>query len=127
MANFTKLAATAKRLIDANGRDVSVIKYGNASQDSDKPWRGQSEYAEATVPGKAVFVPMSSLRSTTSENEEGVLREKEFALFAANNDGGHELETFNIIEDDGVVWKIVKTELLAPADTRLLYMFEVIR
>jgi hypothetical protein len=122
VADFIKLALTAKRLIDANGRQVTLIKYGNAPQDQDKPWRGRSEYHEAEVVGYAAFVPSSSIKNANS-----VKREVSFALFAADDDGGHELETFDAIDDDGIIWKIIRTELIAPASTRVLYKFEVTR
>lgn len=127
MADFAKLALTAQRLIAANGRLVTLVKYGSDSQDQDKPWRGRSEYHEAEVIGYAAFVPGSLTRATVAENEDGVLREKDYALFAAEDDQGYELESFDAIEDDGVLWKIVSCELINPASKRVLYQFEVKR
>ena len=127
MADFDKLALTAQRLIAANGRQVTIIKYGNAPEDSDKPWRGRNEYREAEVVGYAAFVPRTPKLATVASNMDGVLREGDYALFAAEDDGGYELETFNAIEDDGVLWKIVSCELINPASKRVLYQFEVKR
>lgn len=127
MANFDKLALTAQRLIAANGRSVTIVKYGKASNDQDKAWRGQNEYHEAEVPGTAAFVPKTQLVTTSAENVDGVVRESEYALFAAEDDGGHDLRQFNVIEDGGEVWRIVHVELLQPADKKILYMFEVKR
>jgi hypothetical protein len=126
VVDFTKSAATAKRLIDANGRTVTVAKRGNNPQDSDKPWRGQADYDIATVSGKAVFVNSSDLGYSVLD-EDNVKRSVKVALFAASNDGGEELETFDEIRDGNVKWQITKAELLAPADTRVLYAFEVER
>lgn len=122
MADFVKLAATAQRLIAANGRPVTIVKFGSTSADDSKPWRGRREYHEAEVAGRGVFVPESVVN-----NPDGVKRENEFLLFAANDDGGHELETFDAIEDGGRTWKIVQATLLEPGSTRLLYEFEVAR
>lgn len=126
MADFTKLATTAKRLIEKNGRSVVVVKRGKQPQDTDQPWRGQTNFPEAEVSGLAVFVDSSDLGYTVMD-EENVKRSVKVALFAAANDGSNNLETFDEIRDGDVKWQISKAEVLAPADTRLLYMFEVKR
>lgn len=126
MADFAKLAAAAQRLINANGRTVVVAKLGSTPQDTDQPWRGQSDYGATLVTGKAVFVSERDLGYTVRD-EDNVRRPDKVALFAAADDGGHELETFDEIRDGSVVWRIMKVGVLAPADTRLIYMFEVTR
>lgn len=126
MVDFLRLAATAQRLIDENGRIVMVIKSGKNPQDSDKPWRGQATYNEASVSGKAVFVNSSDLGYTVRD-EQNVKRSVKVALFAAQSDGDYDLESFDVIEDGDVKWRIVQAQVLAPASTRILYMFEVAR
>ena len=127
MANFVGLAATAKRLIDANGRTITVIKWGSASRDADKPHRGRREYRAAEVSGAGVFVPRTLSLASRAEDVEGVTRKGDYFYFAADNDDGELLETFDAIEDGGAIWKILSVELLAPADTRVLYQIEVAR
>lgn len=129
MADF---AAIARRLIDKKGRTVTLVRHGSTPSDPNKPWRGISTPTDAEITGKAVFVPRTLLATTFAENVDGVLSEGEYALFAASNDTvdgvAYKLETFNVMQDhNGVEWKIVRTELIAPADTRILYMFEVRR
>lgn len=60
--NYTKLAATALRLIRDNGRNVQFRKFSRVAQDSNKPWRSDNPSAvsddtqfEVTV--KAVVTP----------------------------------------------------------------------
>jgi len=127
VADFDKLALTAQRLIEANGRAVTVIKFGTDSQDQDKPWRGQNEYREAEVPGAMAFIPKTQVLTTRAENVDGVVRETQYSLFAAENDGDHDLEHFNVIEDGDTLWRIVSVELISPADKRVMYIFEVKR
>jgi hypothetical protein len=122
-----KLAATAKRLIDANGRDVTVVKFGSTPADSEKPWRGQKVPHETEVTGKAAFVPKTQIITTYAEIQEEVRREGEYALFAADDDGGYDLRSFDAIVDRGQQWRILKTEVIQPADTKILYLFEVSR
>jgi hypothetical protein len=127
VADFVKLAATAQRLITANGRQVTIAKFGSSPADDSKPWRGRREYHEAEVTGYAAFVPGSMLRSMIARDDQGVLREGEYALFAADDDDGYDLRDFDAIEDGGKTWKIKSVELIAPASTRVLYMIEVER
>lgn len=128
MADLAKAAQTAKRLIEANGRQVTLVKYGNAPQDQDKPWRGRKEYREAEVAAYAAFVPRTMLKATIATNEQGVIREANYALVSAADDGGYELEHFNaMIDVDGTEWKLVGCELINPGSARVLYQFEVKR
>lgn len=126
MADFVALAATAKRLIDANGRTVTVTKQGSTPGDPTQPWRGQSTPVVSEVTGKAVFVDPSTL-GALFQNVDNVKRGEQIALFAASNDGGYSLETFDTLTDGTAVWKVEETKLLAPASTRLLYMLRVSR
>ncbi len=126
MADFVALAATAERLIEANGRSVTVTKQGATAADPNKPWRTTPTPVAGSVTGLAVFVAPSSLGYVV-ENVDNVKRAEQVALFAANNDGGSTLEDFDVIIDGGTTWKILRAEVLQPASTRLLYMFEVSR
>ena len=126
MADFVKLAKTAKRLIEANGRQVSVLKQAAVPADPAKPWRGQNTAPVATVSGKAVFVSPGDL-GIVQQNLDNVKRADMVALFAAANDAGQTLEKFDLIQDGTVLWKILRAELLQPATKKMLYMFEVAR
>jgi hypothetical protein len=62
MADYVRLAATAKRLVESNGRPVSFVRLQDAPADPDKPWRGAADPRTppaATVAGAAVAVPPS--------------------------------------------------------------------
>lgn len=126
MADHAKFAATAKRLIDKHGRSVTVVKRGKQPSDSNKPWRSQAAPVTDEVTGIAVFVNSSDLGYMVRD-EENTKRSVKVALFAADDDGGNNLETFDEIRDGSVKWQISKAEVLFPADTRILYMFEVAR
>jgi len=126
LADFVKLAATAKRLVDKNGRTATLIKQGNTPTDPTKPWRGLSTTPVASVTGKVCFVSPSDL-GLVQENLDNVKRTEKVALFAANNDQGKLLEGFDLIRDGATDWKILRSELLQPATKKLLYMFEVAR
>lgn len=124
MVDFVKLAKTAKRLIEENGRTITVQKQGPA--DVTQPWREATTPTLTTVTGKAAFVDTGSLGAFWV-NADNVKRSEKVALFAANNDGGNSLEDFDQIVDGSTTWKIDRTEVLQPADIRLIYMFGVSR
>jgi len=128
VVDYAALATIAETLIEANGRSVTVNKLGVTPGDAGKPWRGQSAPVQATVTGAAVFVTMSDAEfGLLVQNTDNVMRAEEVALFAANNDESNALEEFDQIVDGSATWKILRTQLLRPGSTRLLYMFEVAR
>lgn len=132
MVEYARLADTAQRLINENGRSVTLLKLSRADDDTNKPWRGSTtarSAPEASVTGKAVFVPLSGADDLgfIVDQSSGIKRGSEVALFAANDDGGNDLSLFDEIQDKGGSWKILNTQLLHPADQKILYFFEVER
>jgi hypothetical protein len=121
VANFTKLAATALRLINANGRTVTIVHQGNTPTDPTKPWRGEDTTVRASVTGTGVFTSLEAL------NPDNTKREGQMLLFAASADESNDLEEFDQVVDGARYWKIVRAEVIGPADTRVLYKFEVSR
>ena len=130
MANFIKLAATVKRLIDKNGRTVTITKQGKTPTVAAQPWRGQSANPTVldTVSGKAVFVSTEpgSLGAQWM-NRDNTKRSDQVAFFSATDAGTVALETYDTITDAGSQWKIVRAQRLKPGDTSLLFVFEVDR
>lgn len=122
MADCVALAAVAKRLIDANGRSVTLIKHGSNPQNTEQPWRGQADYPVAQVTGIAAFVP-----ATQVDSKLGWKQGADYFLFPASDDGGHLLEFFDELVDGNVHWRIVHADVVGPGATRVLYMIEVAR
>ena len=130
MADFTKLAATAKRLIDANGRSITLTRQGVTEGDPTKPWRTVSSPVAEEVTGAGVFVTTEPGKLGAQWfNTDNLKRGDQVVFFAALNDGGKSLEEFDTVTDslDGTVWKIINAQLLSPATTKLLYQFQVRR
>lgn len=127
MVDFVALAAIAERLITENGRAVTVVKLNQGSDDTAKPWRGVADPRAtpvATVTGNGVFVELSSLSELGIQASDDKRVEK-VVMFAANDDDGNNLLTFDELIDDTERWKIVASQVLQPADTKILYFFEV--
>lgn len=131
MPNYTKLALTAQRLIESSGRDVTIVKLDQGSDDANKDWRGKAgprETPEASVNAKGVFVPLSSSVFLGIENlVPDERRGNQVCLVAANADPSKDLTTFDEINDGGSIWRIVQAQVLKPGDVSLLYAFEVKR
>lgn len=125
MANFTKLAATAKRLINKNGREVSIVKLNTTPADPARPWRGPNNprTGGATVVAKAAFVPLGG--SNLGITFQDAAPDSEVMLFAADDDEGNFLENFDEVIDGTARWAIGQVQVLQPADKRLLYFFLV--
>lgn len=127
MADFVALAALAKRLIDANGRTVTIVKNGTTPQDTEQPWRGLSDYQTASVTGIGAFVPSTQLKTWEVSTVDNTKRASNYVLFPASDDRGHLLEFFDELLDGDTRWKITSVEVLGPAGTRVLYMIKVSR
>jgi hypothetical protein len=128
VANFVALAATAKRLIDANGRAISIVRLSQVVSDPAKPWRGPAAprgAAATTVPGRGAFVVLGGSGLGIKFKQD--LPDSEVCLFPASDDAGQLLEDFDEIIDGPNRWKIVECQVLQPADTRLIYFFQVAR
>lgn len=126
--NYTSILATAQRLINANGRTVSVIRLSRALDDAGKPWRGTANprtTPDATQSLKGVFVSAGSATDLgfLTEVPETIALEHKFMITAAVT--GVELEDYDEVVDDSKYYKIVRCQKLQPGDTALLYFFEL--
>lgn len=117
MANYPKLAQTAKRLIEKNGREVTLRREGTAPSDPAKPWRGGAATVEE-VTLRAVILDYSIEESTSDHVKRGDKR----AYVAQESATGVNLLEFNrLVESNGETWNIVRAEQLVPADVSLMY------
>jgi len=123
MVDYVSLAAVAKRLIDANGRDLTIRKKDRVPADSNKPWRAGGTSDTDVGPLKGVLVPYES------KDVDGTLvrREDKRALIAANDTNPDLIEQFDSVVDGSDVWRIVSVETLNPGDVRLIYTLQLRR
>lgn len=128
MADYVKLAATATRLIKANGRLITLQKLSATPADATKPWNGPAAptvAVQVTNVG-AVFVPPGgSGLGRSVVDDELIKRCDQIALVAPVEEG---LETMSrILDTDGQTWKIEWVQVLKPAAKTLLYVIGVKR
>lgn len=127
MVNFVSLAATAKRLIEANGRSVTLVQKSTTPGDASMPWRGPDE--DATPPTETAVIGV--FLSATSETELGemlalidaglVQRGNKFLMVAADSLGTLDIKAQASVVDGSQVWKVQEVATLQPGATPLLH------
>lgn len=125
--NYTRVQATALRLIAGAGRTITVVKYSTA-EEAGKPWRtpaGARQAHEDSVDVVAVSVPVSSATRMGffAQQEDLVKTVQQTWLIGGDVD----LDGFNGVEVDGVPYKIRLLDRLKPADVTLMYVLGVSR
>ena len=139
MANFTKAAATAKRLVEANGRRVELFRSNRTPDDTTKPWRGTSEQPHVSEGGAGfpvvmAFVPASGggfgklLRDLAGSLQ--VTFEQMGLLASDSIPSGYtfqDVEQADRVRDGDDIWRIVVREHLRPASKSVLFMVGLAR
>lgn len=122
--DYAQSAATALRLIESFGREVTLVRRSTA--EASNPWEGNTGGEdERTVTG--VFVSdsglglevVSRLRRSPRSGEA-----RSSVLIAASDSGfeaGDSPSLFDELKDGGDVWGISLADVLGPGDTRILY------
>ena len=127
MVNFVSLAATAERLIEANGRSMQLTKRGGTTPlDPAEPWRGD------TTTGDTVFSVIAVEVEFENEDFDGTLvrRGDKKMLVAANSvddasSGAVDIEEFDEVLDGAKIWRIEQVNAIIPGPTRIMYELQV--
>lgn len=127
MVDFARLAQTAQRLIEANGRSVMLRKRDRTPADPAEPWRGPD--TTPTPPDGDVqtaivaFVPPSGTGFGRNRIIDGTLADSfdQIGLLAADSVPGIDIEDFSTVEDGTKAWKIENVKTLRPADQTIIY------
>ena len=127
--NYANFRTTAERLIEENGRDVSLVRRDQGNPvDSAKPWRDSTEAATITFIVKGVIIDFEK------EDIDGSLvrRGDKRVLISAksvSDEGGSAanliIEDYDHVLDAGVRWKIKDVNLIEPGDTRIMYDLQI--
>ena len=123
MVDYTRLAATAERLIRKNGRLVQFKRKSNVPLDPSQPWNGSvHDFDILELP--AVFAPPNTVRQFgLTALGEGHEVEDLFSFVQQIfiiSPGENDISTYQIMTDRGVDYNIVGYQLLRPADANLL-------
>lgn len=127
--NYTRFRALAERLIEANGRSLSLVRKDQGNPvDPAKPWRGSTGAADITVTVTGVVIDFEK------DEVDGtvILRADKRVLVAAKSvtdEGGSavnlNIEDYSDILDGGTRYRIINAQVIEPGDTRILYDLQV--
>jgi hypothetical protein len=123
VVDYNRLAATALRLINKNGRSISFVKLNETPADSDRPWNGPVA-GETTIDLKGVFVPPNTVRQfgltalgEGTEWKDLVTFSEEIIIVAQ---GEVDLREYTKVVDRTERWGIIGMQVLRPGDVTLL-------
>ena len=129
MVDYVSFQNLAERLIETNGRVLSLVRRDQGNLiDPAKPWRGSTEAAEIVVVVKGVFIEFEK------EDFDGTLvrRGDKRVLIAAKSvtdEGGSasnlKIEDYDHILDATTRWKIITVELIEPGPLRIMFDLQV--
>lgn len=137
--NYTRLAATALRLLQSYGREVTLVKKSRTPADPMMPWKGSDKRVDTTVIVTAAFMdPVSEknlgreIRRGNEENSDNLSRGNQSAFFSPqenldSNGDPVDLLLFDRMLDNGLVYTIDFIRVLKPGPIALLYQATVVR
>lgn len=133
MVDFVALAAVARRLIEENGRDITLVRLNRDPSDSAKPWRGPDRPIDSLAGGlsiasvRAAFVPPRGTGLGLDLMEaDGQRSLDQICLLATDSvvaAGGTaaDVEEVDRVIDGGTTWYVEAVEHLAPASTSVIF------
>lgn len=125
--NYTNMRALAERLIEENGRTVSLVRVDQVNDtDPARPWRGTTGASEISISVLAVMVPFEKEDFEGSLVKRGDMR----AFVAATsvedeNPANVQIEDYDYMLDGGVRWKIVEAQSINPGSLRIVYELQL--
>jgi hypothetical protein len=123
MVDYAANQATAKRLVDGAGRDVTLIQLDYDAQDDSKPWRGVSDPRATPARSlglKAAFLPLAgNVQLGLSKATMDLVKTADATCLIGTSE---DLSPFQELQDSkgGVRFKIVGLEVLAPGPVNIL-------
>jgi len=120
--DYAEIAADAQELIEEFGRLVTFRTKSRTPADTAKPWRGPN-YTEADVDIadiKACIVP-----DDHDDEARTLVRKPTALLYVADKSfpTGTDVKNMDsVLDDDGTLWHITKTQIIKPATVAVLYV-----
>ena len=128
MADHAKYVTLAKRLIKANGRQIRLQVLGQNGADSQRPWRGSaSDDVTNEYTAMAVFVPAIGRELGTLVIDTEMLKRSTHVCICEPAAEDLEEKVARIKDTDNLLFRVVWTQALKPADKTVLYVFGLAR
>lgn len=117
--DYARLAAMAKRLIEANGRSLVLYRTNQTPADANRPWRGPASMTSGGT--SRTVIGVNDDFTVRQEDGDKVRRGDKFFLIAATSLGGQEILDFDRVVDGSDHYGILSINKLAPGSTALVY------
>ena len=129
MVDYAKFRSLAERLIEENGRVLSLVRrdQGNPT-DPAKPWRGSTEAATITVAVLGVVIDFEKEDfdgSLVRRGDKRILISDKSVIDEGGSAANLQIEDYDHILDGTTRWKILGVSLIEPGDTRIMYDIQV--
>lgn len=112
----------AQRLIHENGRTITLVQRSRTPTDPAKPWLG-TESTDTATSIIALFIPSGQIQGAMGVRsmfrDEEVMDKKQ--AFIAALDLTENLESFDFVQDEGLVYSIDQVRTLNPGPKRILH------
>jgi len=128
MVNYVSLRNLAERLIETNGRTLSLVRRDQGNPvDVAKPWRDSTEAAEITVAVLGVFIEYEKEDFDGSLVRRGDKRllVSDKSVTDASSAANLKIEDYDHVLDGTVRWKIITAEAVEPGPLRIMYDLQV--
>lgn len=126
MANYPALQATAQRLVDVNGGDVTFRQFEQDPANPAEPWDGPADprgSLAAELVQRAVLVQPTGISALgIAYVTTDLLKRSEQIMIVAGTDGV-DLSEFNEVDTIGGSYKIVGIERLQPDGATILLWY----
>ena len=129
--NYANMQALAKRLIEENGRSVTLNQLTATPTDSNKPWRANATPrdtlpAEQTVTVTGVYLDTISSRylGITIQRVDSEDAEAKLFMVATTSAPDHDLKQFNELVDGIDVYNLTTLNVLQPGSSEIFVAFK---
>lgn len=129
MVDYASFRNLAERLIEENGRDLSLVRRDQGNPvDPAKPWRASTEAAEITVVVKGVVIEFEKEDfdgSLVRRGDKRILIADKSVLDEGGSAANLQIEDYDHVLDGTVRWKILGANTIDPGDTRIMFDLQV--
>ena len=128
MVDYTSFRLLAERLIETNGRDLSLVRRDQDNPtDPAKPWRESTEADEITVTVRGVVVEFEKedFDGTLVRRGDKRILVSDKSVTDTSSAANLKIEDYDFVQDASVRWKIMTAETIEPGPLRIYYDLQV--
>lgn len=132
MVDYARMQATATRLIRANGRKMTLVKFDRTNADNAKPWDGPTDARNGTnatrVTATVVDAPILELRRLGLIGiAEDLIMRSDSQVIIDGQATDEDLRNFNEVVDGTETLKISAIERLKPGPLTMMYAATLVK